>query len=104
MENETQCNSQTSHGKHDTPLAKGDGPATNSPKQGNEEEEEEATQNCQPNNTSSVNAGDSETDSCSVWNAKQSVEEVSVSSLPDIDDSSNQEVKLYYIFIVLIRL
>uniref|UniRef100_A0A0P4W1M3 Rab-GAP TBC domain-containing protein n=1 Tax=Scylla olivacea TaxID=85551 RepID=A0A0P4W1M3_SCYOL len=91
MENDTRCDSQTSNSRHDNLPDKSDGPASNSPKQGSEEEEEEAAQNSQPNNISSVNTGKSETDSGSVWNTKQGVEEVGVSSLPDIDDSSNQD-------------
>lgn len=91
MENDTRCDSQTSNSRHDNLPDKSDGPASNSPKQGSEEEEEEAAQKSQPNNISSVNTGESETDSGSVWNTKQGVEEVGVSSLPDIDDSSNQD-------------
>lgn len=95
MENETRCDSHTSSSSsHDSLLAQSDGPASNSPKQGSEEEEEEAAQNSQPNNLNSGNAGQSETDSGSAWNTKQGVEEVTISSLPDIDDSSNQESTL----------
>ncbi|MPC39845.1 TBC1 domain family member 20 [Portunus trituberculatus] len=91
MENETRSDSQTPHSKHDNLLAKSDGPTSNSPKQGSEEEEEETAQNSQPNDIASVNPGESETDSGSAWNSKQGVEEVSVSSLPDVNGPSDQE-------------
>ena len=92
MEHENPCDTQSSITSHDTALDKSDAPDTNSASLG-KEGGQEAAQNTHPNNTVPVDVGRSKTDSSSVWQTKQEVEEVIDSSPPTIDDSSNQEVK-----------
>lgn len=93
MEHEMPCDTKTSNTTQVSSLDKSDGPTTNSCRQGNEGGEEEAAQNSQPNNPSSPDAVTDELDSASEWRPRQEVEEVNVSSLPTMDDSSSQEVK-----------